>query len=193
MIKLIFKLFGSHHPPLKCSHLWGEILQLFNSAQQRCRTALEMKNSNENGDIQVGKIIIQIGVWPGRQCSHAYTRKSYIGSLISIITQDLGSAAPIREGIAQVKPSTAQEGLWKTYFESLGFFLTVWISNANSCKALLVQKNSTVVSVQVWRLEVDLSCLSGSFDQQSGSWNILSEFHGTSGVHGTAAELVLST
>lgn len=50
--------------------------------------------------------------------------ENYIGPLISIISQDLGSAVPIREGIAQVKPSTVQEGCWEAYLESFGFFFS---------------------------------------------------------------------
>lgn len=89
---------------------------------------------------------------------------NYLGSLISIITQGLGSAIPIREGIAHVKPNTVQEEFWEAYLEPFGFFLAVWISNINSCEALSLWKSSTVVSVQVWRLWVDLSCWSDSFD-----------------------------
>lgn len=53
--------------------------------------------------------------------------ENYIGPLISIISQDLGSAVPIREGIAQVKPSTVQEGCWEAYLESFGFFFPDYV------------------------------------------------------------------
>lgn len=107
VIKLIFKLFGSHHPQLKCSHLWGEILQLFNSAQQHCVTAFEMKNTlfrwkrghlgrqNNYPSWYLARMLVLTCLYSG---------KSYTDSLITKITQDLGSVAHLREGTAQVRP-----------------------------------------------------------------------------------------